>query len=155
MSTSTNLPTPDECFISVLLDEWLKDSHCLDSKEAWDADLKRPFSFEEILHLFDHLGESWAESFVSMMFAEAHARFHGYLGAWGINPMLLAGELLPSMGQRGAKAKVRMLFKRFGMGSDVIETIMRLTTLMMNVLNEDWPFEYDANDQTTEGEEAV
>ena len=29
MSTSTNLPTPDECFLSVLMDEWLKNSHCL------------------------------------------------------------------------------------------------------------------------------
>ena len=154
MSTNPHLPTPDECFISVLLDEWLKDSHCLDSKEAWDADPKRPFPFEEILQFFNHLGESWAESYVSMMFTEAKARFHEILVAWGISPMRIGGELLHSIGQSGAEARVRILLKRFGMGRQGIESIVRLITLMMNVLNEDWPFEYDATDQTAEGEEA-
>ena len=74
MSTSTNLPTPDECFLSVLMDEWLKNSHCLDSREAWDANPKRPFPFNEIVDFLVKQGASDGNDLGLLMVQEAITR---------------------------------------------------------------------------------
>ena len=71
MSTNTNLPTPDDIFISVLLDEWLKDSHCLDSREEWDANPEKQFPFEAIQEYLCKQGLSDGSGLGFLMVQEA------------------------------------------------------------------------------------
>ena len=153
MNANPNLPTPDECFISVLLDEWLKDSHCLDSKEAWDANPKRPFSCKEIevflksqgMAEIKDLGKPMAIVAVYRM-AEIHlaagpdARISINIGM----PIGLGAGTRPP----GCNSQVQFV----GFGASEIHTFTRCMALFIDVNNGLWPFGLDALGQSEDND---
>lgn len=143
MSANPNLPSPDECFLSVLLDEWLKDCHCLDSKEAWDADPKRPFPFGEIVNFLVKQGVSDGNGLGFLMVQEAMNR----VGGIGRSAELCPCCIVQAVGQIGLKNSDRANFAKEhlvaeGLCGHEAETFLRCVSLFLNVLRGDWPFEY-------------
>ena len=143
MSNNQNLPTPDECFISVLLDEWLKDCHCLDTKEAWDADPKRPFPFTEIVDFLVKQGASDGNSLGMLMVQEALDRISDIGNSVDICPCCL----VQVFGQVSLKKSDRILFAKErlvdeGLCEHEAEEFLRCVSLFLNVLRGDWPYEY-------------
>ena len=155
MSSNSMLPTPDECFLSVLMDEWLKDSHCLDSQEAWDANPKRPFPFEEIVDFLAKQGASDGNDLGLLMVQEALDR---------ISDIGHSAELCPCcvvqvVGQVSLKNSDRVLFARERLVSEGLceheaEKFLRCVSLFLNVLRGDWPFKYVAPAQASDTDKA-
>lgn len=143
MSTNPNLPTPDECFLAVLLDEWLKDSHCLDSKEAWDAYPKRPFPFDAIQEFLRKQGRSDGNGLGSLMVQEAINRISGIGRLADICPCCVVqavGQVSLKKGERVVFTKERLVAE--GLCEHEAEAFLRCVSLFLNVLRGDWPFEY-------------
>lgn len=155
MSTSTSLPTPDECFLSVLMDEWLKDSHCLDSQEAWDANPKRPFPFKEIVNFLVKQEASDGDDLGLLMVQEALERISNI----GHSAELCPCCVVQVVGQVGLKKGDRVLFARERLISEGLceheaETFLRCVALFLNVLRGDWPFKYVAPAQASDHDKA-
>ena len=155
MSTSTNLPTPDECFLSVLMDEWLKNSHCLDSKEAWDADPKRPFPFTEIVDFLVKQGASDGDDLGLLMVQEALERISNI----GHSAELCPCCVVQVVGQVSLKKPERVFFAKErlvddGLGENEAEDFLRCVSLYLNVLRGDWPFKYVAPAQASDTDKA-
>lgn len=153
MSTNPSLPTPDECFLSVLMDEWLKDSHCLDSQEAWDADPKRPFPFKEIVNFLVKQGASDGDDLGLLMVQEALERISNI----GHSAELCPCCVVQVVGQVSLKKSDRVLFARERLVSEGLceheaETFLRCVSLFLNVLRGDWPFEYVGTHDASEDE---
>ena len=152
--TTPHLPTPDEFFISVLLDEWLEDCHCLDSPEAWDAVPKKPLSSEEIQEFLEYSGLSKVEDLGMLMMEQAHARIYDMIVETGINPKRLLQNLFHGASLGGDVSVTRRVLLQFKMNGKEIEAILRLTALCMNMLNGDWPFEYVGPSRASDADEA-
>lgn len=153
MSTSTNLPTPDECFLSVLMDEWLKNSHCLDSREAWDANPKRPFPFKEIVDFLVKQGASDGDDLGLLMVQEAINRISEIGRSVDICPCCL----VQVVGQVSLKKSDRVLFAKERLVSEGLceheaEKFLRCVSLFLNVLRGDWPFKYVAPGPSADNE---
>ena len=143
MSTNTSLPTPDECFLAVLLDEWLKDSHCLDSKEAWDAYPKRPFPFVAIQEYLRKQGLSDGNGLGFLLVQEAMNRISGIGRSVDICPACL----VQAVGQVSLKKSERIVFAKERLVAEGLceyeaEAFLRCVSLFLNVLRGDWPYEY-------------
>ena len=154
MSTSTSLPTPDECFLSVLMDEWLKDSHCLDSQEAWDVNPKRPFPFKEIVNFLVKQEASDGDDLGLLMVQEALERISNI----GHSAELCPCCVVQVVGQVSLKNSDRVLFARERLVSEGLceheaETFLRCVSLFLNVLRGDWPFKYVAPAQASDTDE--
>jgi hypothetical protein len=153
MSTNPNLPTPDECFISVLLDEWLKNSHCLDSKKEWDADPKRPFPFNEIVDFLVKQGASDGDDLGLLMVQEAINRISQIGRSVDICPCCLVqvvGQVSLKKGERVLFAKERLVSE--GLCEHEAETFLRCVSLFLNVLRGDWPYEYVGQSRASDDE---
>jgi hypothetical protein len=155
MSNNPHLPTPDECFISVLLDEWLKDSHCLDSPEEWEADPKRPFPFEEIVDFLVKQGASDGNDLGILMVHEALDRISDICHSAKLCPCCL----VQVVGQVSLKKSVRVLFAKErlvteGLCEHEAEKFLRCVSLFLNVLRGDWLFKYVAPAQASDIDEA-
>lgn len=155
MSTSTNLPTPDEFFISVLFDELLKDAHCLDSPEAWDANPKRPFPFKEIVNFLVKQGASDGDDLGLLMVQEALERISNI----GHSAELCPCCVVQVVGQVSLKKSDRVLFAMERLVSEGLceheaETFLRCVSLFLNVLRGDWPFNYVAPAQASDTDKA-
>ena len=151
MSTSTNLPTPDECFISVLLDEWLKDSHCLDSQEAWEADSKRPFPFNEIVDFLVKQEASDGNDLGFLMVHEAMSRILDIGQSAGLCTCCVVqavGQVSLKICDRNAFTKERLVDN--GMDENDAEVFLRSVSLYLNVIRGDWPFEYVGLSKTSD-----
>ena len=145
MSTSTNLPTPDEFFISVLFDELLKDAHCLDSPEAWDANPKRPFPFKEIVNFLVKQGASDGDDLGLLMVQEALERISNIGHSAELCPccvVQVVGQVSLKKSERAFFAKERLVDD--GLGENEAEDFLRCVSLYLNVLRGDWPFKYVA-----------
>lgn len=140
MSTALNLPATDKGFISVLLDEWMKESHCLDSKEAWDADPKRPFPSEVIMLFLKYSGLSVVEDLGRPMMEQSIARIDTILHNYGISPVQLYGQYIFIEDHGEGDSRTRAALKKLKLSSEDIESILRLGALCINVLNGVWPF---------------
>ena len=154
MSNNQNLPTPDECFISVLLDEWLKDSHCLNTKEAWDANPKRPFPFNAIQEYLCKQGLSGGNELGFLMVQEAINRISDI----GNSAELCPCCIVQAVGQIGLKNRDRALFAKDrlvaeGLCEHEAEAFLRCVSLFLNVLRNDWPFEYVGPSQASDVED--
>ena len=151
MSTNLNLPTPDECFISVLLDEWLKDSHCLDSNEAWDANPKRPFLFSAILEFAADQGLSNISDLGFLMVHEAMSRILDIGQSVGLCTCCVVqavGQVSLKESDRNAFTKERLVDN--GMDENDAEVFLRSVSLYLNVIRGDWPFEYVGLSKTSD-----
>ena len=151
MSTNTDLPSPDECFLSVLLDEWLKDSHCLDSKEAWDADLKRPFPFGEIVSFLVKQGASDGNGLGFLMVQEALTRIGGIGRSAELCPCCIVqvvGQISLKNSDRASFVKERLVAE--GLCEHEAEAFLRCVSLFLNVLRGEWPFEYVGSSKTSD-----
>ena len=155
MSTNLNLPTPDECFISVLLDEWLKDSHCLDSNEAWDANPKRPFLFSAILEFAADQGLSNISDLGFLMVHEAMSRILDIGQSVGLCTCCVVqavGQVSLKESDRNAFTKERLVDD--GLGENEAEDFLRCVSLYFNVLRGEWPFKYVAPAQASDTDKA-
>ena len=155
MSTSTSLPTPDECFLSVLMDEWLKDSHCLDSQEAWDANPKRPFPFKEIVNFLVKQGASDGDDLGLLMVQEALERISNIGHSAELCPccvVQIVGQVSLKKSERAFFAKERLVDD--GLGENEAEDFLRCVSLYFNVLRGEWPFKYVAPAQASDTDKA-
>ena len=155
MSTNPNLPTPDDFFISVLLDEWLWDCHCLDSQKAWDADSKRPFPFSDIANFLLKQGASDGNELGFLMVQEAINR----IGDIGRSAELCPCCIVQAVGQIGLKNSDRVLFAKERLVSEGLckheaDAFIRRVSLFLNVLRGDWPFEYIGPSQASGADKA-
>ena len=146
-----NLPTPDDCFISVLLDEWLKDSHCLDTQTAWDADPKKPFRFNSIMDFATHQGLSNICDLGFLMVQEAMSRILEI----GHSAGLCTCCVVQAVGQVSLKeidgnafAKEHLIDK--GLDEKEAEVFLRSVSLYLNVIKGDWPFGYVGSSKTSD-----
>ena len=155
MSDNPHLPTPDECFISVLLDEWLKDSHCLDSQKAWDANPKRPFPFKEIVNFLVKQGASDGNDHGILMVQEAITRISEIGRSVDICPCCLVqvvGLVSLKKGERVFFAKERLVSE--WLCEHEAEAFLRCVSLFLNVIRGDWPFNYVAPAQASDTDES-
>ena len=146
-----NLPTPDECFISVVFDEWLKDSHCLDSKEAWDADPKRPFRFNAIMEFTTHQGLSNGSELGFLMVQEAMSRIMEIGHSAGLCTCCVVqavGQVSLKKSDGNAFAKERLVDN--GMDEKDAEVFLRSVSLYLNVISDEWPFKYVGPSKTSD-----
>ena len=153
MSNNPHLPTTDKGFISVLLDEWMKESHCLDSREAWDADPKRPFPSEVIMLFLNYSGLSVVEDLGRPMMEQSIARIDEILLNYGISPVQLYGQYIFVEYHGEGDSRTRATLRKLKLSSEDIERILRLGTLCINVLNGVWPFGYDVPDRSGNADE--
>lgn len=149
MSTNPNLPTPDECFISVLLDEWIKDSHCLDSKKDWDADPKRPFSYKEIKAFLKSQGMAKIKDLGKPMVKAAIYRVAEIHLAAGPDASISINMGMPIGLEDGtALPRCDSHLQCVGFDASEIRTISRCMALFIDVNKGLWPFGLDALGQS-------
>ena len=155
MSSNPNMPTPDDIFLSVVFDEWLKDSHCLDTQNDWDADPKRPFPFNAIQEYLRKQGLSDGNELGFLMVQEAINRISDIGRSVDICPCCI----VQTVGQIGLKKSDRALFAKQrlvaeGLCEHEAETFLRCVSLFLHVLRGDWPFEYIGPSQASGADEA-
>jgi len=155
MSNNSNLPTPDECFLSVLFDQWLKDSHCLDTKEAWDANTEKPFAYNEILDFMAQQGLSDGHSLGFVMVPEALKHISAISQTAGLCSCCVVqavGQLSLEGSGQASFAKEHILDS--GLGDAEAEVFLRSVSLYLNVIGGKWPFEYIGSNEATDADEA-
>lgn len=151
MSANPNLPDPDECFISVLFDEWLKDCHCLDSEEAWDADPQRPFPFNDIANFLVKQGGGDGNDLGFLMVQEAMNRIMEIGHSAGLCTCCVVqavGQV--SLKENGGNAFAKERLVDNGMDENDAEVFLRSISLYLNVIRDDWPFEYISPNQASD-----
>lgn len=147
MNTKPDLPTPDECFVSVLFDEWLKDCHCLDSKEAWDSDPKRPFKFIAIMEFVTNQVLSNGSDLGFLMVQEAMNRIMEIGHSAGLCTCCVVqavGQV--SLKENGGNAFAKERLVDNGMDENDAEVFLRSISLYLNVIRDDWPFQHGTSD---------
>jgi len=143
MSTNPNLSASDKCFISLLYDELLKDAHCIDSPESWDADPKRPFKFNDILKFMFEDSENDKPKLFLMLAMEASTRISSMFRSDIIHPSILVGIVgasffdSPSLNDFTIQA-----FHENGLSKHKCEVLLRSITIYLSLLRGEWPPEY-------------
>ena len=161
MSTNTSLPTPDECFISVLLDEWIEDSHCFDSQEAWESNPKRKISFteideylcrQEIQECIDQQKLPNGNELGILMAKEALCRISDIANSTDICPGCLVKAVVQvSILKQEWLYSAKEQLISCGMHEED-EIFLRCVSLYLNVLHGEWPFKYVGPKRASEGD---
>ena len=155
MNAHLHLYTADKCFISVVFDQWLEDSHCLDSKEAWDADPKRPFPYEAIEKFLASHGLDGVEQIAHLMIGEAMLRIFEIVSMAGAHAgltMRVTG--LPNPEKSNANPEVILDFKYEGLSNKQIVMIAKCLSLMLNISKGFWPFGLNIIEQSDDTDKA-
>ncbi len=152
---NNSTPTSDDCFISVVFDEWLKNSHCLDSPQQWDANPRKPFAFTEIKSLFVHKGLRSPADLGELMVSEAFIRIDESLKTSGIPPSILIQTITHIVAGRNNKIYASVAeanLQSYNMPDQVIDLLMRGVSLYLNVISGAWPFKYDIPSRAPDNE---
>ena len=151
MSNNPHLPTPDECFISVLLDEWIKEFHCLDSKKNWNADPKRPFSCKEIEAFLKSQGMAEIKNLGKPMAKVAVYRMAEIHLAAGPDARISINIVMPiGLGDGTRPPECNSQVQFVGFCANEIHTFTRCMALFIDVNKGLWPFGLDALGQSAD-----
>ena len=154
MSTNPSLPTPDKFFISFLLDEWLKDSRCLDSQEAWDAMPNRRVPYESIVSLFNSEDDNAPVGLLDLMAKEALVR----IGCIEYSTKKLHAvsmvQVMMRLSMKDTKLipRAKTLLVKDGLSENDAEVCIRCASLFLNIYWNVWPFDYFASTQASDNE---
>lgn len=153
LSTCENVA--NECFVSELIDEWLKDSHCLDNQDAWDADPKRPFPFNEVMAFIKKHEPFDSKDLRSWMTGVALKR----MVVIGRSVDVRAWPLVQVVGQfslRGSREITEAMdyLGKAGLGVHEAEAYLRCVSLYLKVCRGEWPFEYVGPSRVSKADQA-
>ena len=140
---STCEDVANQCFVSELIDEWLKDSHCLDNQDAWDADPKRPFPFNEVMTFIKNHEPFDSEDLKFWMTGVALKR----MVVIGRSVDVRAWPLVQVVGKfslRGSREITEAMdyLGKAGLGVHDADAYLRCGSLYLKVCRGEWPFEY-------------
>ena len=145
MTTNHHVPTPDECFASVLFDELLKDAHCIDSPEAWDADPTRPYQFKEILDFMFEDSKNDKPKIFRMLSDEVQlsaSRVHCVICEYSSQHFAGSCRIKMSSSYPHLNYFTKLSFLAHGLSRHKSEVLLRSITLYLSILRGEWPPEY-------------
>lgn len=146
----------NQCFVSELVDEWLKDSHCLDNQEAWDADPRRPFRFNEVMAFIDKHKPFDGEDLKLWMTGAALQRITVIGRSVDISRTLRLSRVVGqvSHGKSQEISKAMDYLAEAGLCVNDADTFLRCVSLYLKVCRGEWPFEYVGPSRISEADQA-
>ncbi len=144
----------NQCFVSELINEWLKDSHCLDNQDAWDADPKRPFPFNEVMAFIDKHGPFDSKDLRTWMTGVALRRMVVIGRSVDISRALglirVVGQV--SHGKSREISKAMDYLGEAGLCASEADEYLRCVSLYLKVCRGEWPFDYVGPSQSADDE---
>lgn len=146
----------NQCFVSELIDEWLKDSHCLDNQDAWDADPKRPFPFNVVMAFIKNHEPFDSEDLRSWMTGVALRRMV-VIGRMVENRRVWRlVQVVRRFSLRGSReiAEAMDYLGEAGLRANDADSFLRCVSLYLKVCCGEWPFEYVGPSRVSDADRA-